>query len=265
MTGGGRRSGPMGTVPLPGAGAGRGSSAPARRAIGQTADGSPIYAGNLKLTRETAGRGGIHTILGGSGGQASNGTIAVQITGELKPSINPRSDAPNYNSLGPTIKSLGPEVNGPPTGLSSHGYEKAHLWGPGFGDEARDGIMLAPYEVNQIFQNDTMEEALRKLQEQVRADHGDDAKVLVTATATSHPTNTTTPIGEPVLAQVTYQFSIQSASGTQELATIHISVDKPPVTNPDVQIQLDAETANPHSDDAAVLLDALPKKTPRES
>lgn len=253
----------MNTVPLPGATASGAGGGAARRAIGITADGAPIYPGNLKLTMETAGTGGIRSIVGGSGGFASNGTIAVQITGELKEPI-PRKDAPNYNSGKPTIKSLGPEVNGPENGgLASAGYEKAHLWGPGFGDEARDGIMLAPYDVNQIFQNDTMEETLRKLQDQVRDQYGEDAKVLLTATATSHPTRTTPPIDQPVLAEVVYQFSIQSSSGTKDLATVHVSVDKPPVTNPDVQIQLEARAADPNSDDAAVLLDALPKKTPR--
>ena len=233
--------------------------APGTRAVGQTADGSPIYPGNLALTRETAGTGGIYvsSIKGGSGGPASNGTIAVEMSGELKPPI-PRKNAPNYNSLGPTIKSLGPEVNGPPSGLSTAGYEKAHLWGPGFGDEARDGIMLAPRDVNQVFQNQKMEEALRTLQDQVRAQHGDDAKVLVTARATSHPTNTTPPINEPVLAHVEYVFSVQKAGEEPKaLATVHIDVDKPPVDNPKTQIQIDAQPADPNSDDAAVLMDAL--------
>jgi hypothetical protein len=230
---------------------------PGTRAIGLTADGSPIYPGNLKLTMQTAGTGGIYvsSIKGGSGGQASNGTIAVQMSGELKPPI-PRKDAPNYNSLGPTIKSLGPEVNGPENGgLSSAGYEKAHLWGPGFGDEARDGIMLAPEAVNQVFQNQKMEEALRTLQEQARAQYGDDAKVLLTASATSHPTRTTPPIDEPVLAEVVYQFSIQKAGEEPRgLGTISIEVEPPPVTDPDKQIHISAERAN---DDAAVLFDTL--------
>lgn len=233
---------------------GTGEGGAPRRGLSVTADGAPIFPGNLKLTNETAGTGGIRTIQGGSGGQASNGTIAVQITGELKKPI-PRADAPNYNEKPPTIKSLGPEVNGPANGgLSSAGYEKAHLWGPGFGDEARDGIMLAPQEVNQVFQNQKMEDALRELQKRA----GEDGKVLVTATATSHPTRTTVPVDQPILANVTYTFSLQSGNDPpRELATVDISVDKPPVTNPDVQVQISARPANPGSDDAAVLLDAL--------
>ena len=260
-----RRTQHFSPIPVPGATASGGGTAGQPRAIANTPDGTPIYARGLKLTRETAGTGGIRTIEGGSGGQATNGTIAVRITGELRPSINPRSSAPNYNRRGDSIASMGPAVNGPPGGQSTHGYEKAHLWGPGFGDEARDGIMLAPYEVNQIFQNDTMEEALRVMQDQVRQQHGANATVIVTATAVSHPTRTTAPVDEPVLAQVTYQFSVQTASATTDLATIQVNVDKPPCTNPDVQIQISATAADPTSDDAAALLDALPKKTPRAS
>ena len=231
-----------------------------RRAIANAPDGTPILGGRLRLTRDTAKTSGIRHI---EGGRLPNGTIGVQITGELKPSIK-RSEAPNYNKGGDSISSMGPEVNARANGgLSTHGYEKAHLWGPGFGDEARDGIMLAPYQVNQIFQNDTMEEALRVMQHQVREQYGDSAKVVVTASAVSHPTMSTRPLNEPVLAEATYKFSVETAGGTKELATVHINVDKPPLTNPDVQIQISATAADGASDDAAVLLDALPKKTPR--
>ncbi len=59
-------------------------------------------------------------------------------------------------------------------------WELAHIWGPGFGDEAAAGIMWAPERVNQDFQNRGVEKWLRGLQ----AIHGPGV-VEITATAAS--------------------------------------------------------------------------------
>src|SRR5262249_30786024 len=43
------------------------------------------------------------------------------------------------------------------------GWQAAHLWGPGFGDEAAEGMLLAPPEVNLVWQNANVERLLRRL------------------------------------------------------------------------------------------------------
>ncbi len=61
-------------------------------------------------------------------------------------------------------------------------YEKAHLWGHGFGDEARDGIMFAPKEFNQFWQNQGIEDWIRELSEAARSKGGN---LVLRAKATS--------------------------------------------------------------------------------
>lgn len=203
-----------------------------------TPAGVVVSSARLPLSGRTAGTNGVRTIQGERG---PNGTVAVQISGVLLPGITPRTAAPNYNRRGAAINTLGPEVAG---------YQRAHIWGPGFGDEAEDGIMLAPPSVNLVLQNSRVEEALRDLQREA----GPGGQVLLTAKATSHPTATTPPLNEPCLAHVAYTFSIQRAGQPpQEVAEVDITVGKPPVTDPDTQIVIEASG----SEQAAVLLDTL--------
>jgi hypothetical protein len=104
------------------------------------------------------------------------GARTVEIEGKLLTPVKDRPrNAPNYNE-NQVWKDLRDEM-----GLK--GYEAAHLWGPGFGDEAAAGMMLAPHDVNQIWQNHGAESFLRGLADQAREVGG---QVRVTARATSH-------------------------------------------------------------------------------
>jgi putative RNase toxin 4 of polymorphic toxin system len=193
-----------------------------------TPAGVIVTSKTMHLGGDTAGRGGVRTIKGERG---PDGTTVVEITGVLRTPIRPRSSAPNYNLEGVRASDLQPEHPDVAT------YEVAHLWGPGFGDEARDGMMLAPEAVNQALQNRGIEDKLRELQ----AMAGANGTVLVTARATSHPTMTTEPRGHELLASVSYSFHIQQngnpAPPPQHVGQIDITVPAPPVTNPDVQIK----------------------------
>src|SRR4051794_10333839 len=103
----------------------------------------------LHLNRTTAGTGGIRRI---TGRHMADGSQMIEILGDLLPPITPRAAAPNYNRRLPAGRAIGlPD------------YEIAHLWGPGFGDEAWDGMMYAPREVNQEWQNQQVERLLRDL------------------------------------------------------------------------------------------------------
>lgn len=164
------------------------------------------------IDNRTAGTGGIERITGGTD---AFGARSVTIEGTLQDGIR-RADAPNYNDerhWGDLRKELGVP-----------GYEAAHLWGPGFGDEAAAGMMLAPREVNQVWQNDGAERFLRELGAEARAYGGE---VRVTATATSHGSDVRG--GDALLAEVNYRFSVvDSAGNVVDTKHVSVSVDPPP-------------------------------------
>lgn len=101
-------------------------------------------------------------------------------------------------------------------------YERAHLWGFIFGDEARDGIMYAPAELNQFWQSKGVETWIRELGDQVHAMKG---KLVLRARAESYsPAEITAAAagtgsageavraghGEYLLKKVTYELFIES-------------------------------------------------------
>jgi hypothetical protein len=108
--------------------------------------------------KETAGTGGIKSI---EKRADADGLYGVAIEGELKDPI-PREKAPNYNGSDKLIDPEGP-------GLNPEDWEKAHLVGPGFGDEAAAGLMNAPKEMNQFYQNRGVEGWMRDLHSAVKA------------------------------------------------------------------------------------------------
>jgi hypothetical protein len=191
-----------------------------------------LSSATMTLQGDTA-NGGIKTI---SGERAPDGTRTIKITGELGPKIARQDMEELFMTAGETGDS------------AVAGYHRAHLWGAGFGDEAADGIMLAPPSVNLTFQNQSVENALRELRDKAAP-----GVVLLTATATSHPDGAGRA-NEPVLAHVTYNFAIRMPNGeTKDVAQVDITVPPPPVTNPNVQIKREVSG----TEEAAVLLDSL--------
>ena len=104
-------------------------------------NGIPVQyeEGGVRLNRPTVGTGGIRKI---TGRLLADNALDFKIEGVLLDPIRPRTRAPNDNRQLPS---------GMDCGLPT--YEIAHLWGPGFGDEAWDGMMYAPRAVNQEWQN----------------------------------------------------------------------------------------------------------------
>jgi Domain of unknown function (DUF4157)/Bacterial toxin 4 len=161
---------------------------------------NPTYTWRLPVPGETAGRGGVAHV--GEAGVTPAGIRDVVIRGQLLPPML-RVTAPNYNASMPSAATL-PS----PHRHFVRGYEWAHLWGPGFGDEARAGLMLASGHVNRGLQSRGrvwgIEGYLRRLTEGVRSRGGD---VYLQANAVSFsdpPPGVPGPIGQPVLRRVTY-------------------------------------------------------------
>ncbi|WP_164845368.1 polymorphic toxin type 4 domain-containing protein [Pseudovibrio denitrificans] len=101
-------------------------------------------------------------------------------------------------------------------------YQRSHLWGFIFGDEARDGIMYAPAEFNQFWQSKRVEARIRELAEQATALKG---KLVLRARAESYSPGELAAAargtasagqsvragqGEYLLKKVTYELMIES-------------------------------------------------------
>ena len=150
--------------------------------------------GGNPLLLKTAATGGIRKLRIET---VKGGAIKVQYEGFIKPALtrtekSARSRlkkknveavtpiAPNFNEAG-YAKKLKPKE----LGLKGSKWERAHVWGPGFGDEGAAGIWLAPEIVNQGLQNHILEGFARKLRKKVKP--GDN--VVVSVEATSMPTS----------------------------------------------------------------------------
>ena len=151
--------------------------------------------------------------------------VQFDIAGEVKPSISPlRSDK------GMDFKD---DLPSPSTrrfnGHSLKGYERAHLWGHGFGDEARMGLMYAPKALNQVIQNNGFEKFIRDVQMLAQREG---KKVLCKCKAVSHPpkgnSNLSPGKGELLLSEVFYDVAYQTKDGKTLLARFVATVSEPP-------------------------------------
>ncbi len=126
-----------------------------------------------EFDQQIAGSGGIESIVAR---ETIDGNLTVQISGRVQPGTLARTKkaagpdkplAPSFNNkTGSLFKAdeLG--------GLSADDWERAHLWGPGFGDEAAAGLWYASEEVNQDLQNKVVEGFIRTLAEQAEENGG---------------------------------------------------------------------------------------------
>ncbi len=164
------------------------------------------------LSEKTSGTGGIQTI---TGYKNADGGVVVKIEGWIRNGIK---------RLG--FERMGARGVGE---IGLDGYENAHLWGPGFGDEARAGIMYAPRELNQAFQRLGIELRIRDLR-----DLGYD--VHLSATAEAYDKTTLGDLGyrlyrgEEVLKSVKYEVGVLDprTGEVRRLFDVEIHVDLPP-------------------------------------
>jgi hypothetical protein len=169
-----------------------------------------------------AGRGGIETI---TGRMSKEGERVITIEGRVLSGIENRTlNAPNFNKS--TSLFSAKEL-----GLSANDWEWAHLWGPGFGDEAAAGLMLAPKEVNQVFQNRGIEGYIRDIAEKARAVG---AEVRVKASATSWGSRTPggweVPKGVDFLQRAEYRITLELPDGSKHIAEVTLEAAEPPAS-----------------------------------
>jgi len=150
-----------------------------------------------------------------------NGPVHVKLAGRVQQGI-PRVLAPSYER---TMRRPGE------LGLPS--YRRLHLWGPGFGDEARLGIMYGPHEINAWWQNESVELVIRDLEKLTRDTEGE---LHLSARALSYGRDELPPeiaaklrAGEEFLQGVHYEFSVRARDGTVlEKWVVEFNVTKPP-------------------------------------
>ena len=189
--------------------------------------------------RRTAGTGGIERV---ETRFNALGAFAAKITGRLLTPI-PREAAPNYNKREPNRRmvdlqpALASYFKG--TGKTSAEaderafmiacrYDAAHLWGPGFGDEAVAGIMWAPDEFNRKLQNLLLEKLQRRWRAQL-ATKGYGIRVEATAVAFTREVLKRQGL-EPnlkFLEEVQYKVTVVSPSGTERTHLFGAYVSSP--------------------------------------
>lgn len=157
--------------------------------------------GSMRPSLDTAGTGGIKKITMNS---AKDGSITVTIEGELLEGTKRQkfeADLPL------------------PKEVDLKGYERCHLWGAGFGDEARDGIMYGPRKVNQWFQNRGVEKGLRNMRK-LAEESG--STIELVAKAESFPLQAHK--GHHILRKATYSFFERTAKGRKLIGEVDITV-----------------------------------------
>jgi hypothetical protein len=167
--------------------------------------GPIIIENGIRVPRDTAGTGGIKSI---SGRLNQDGSVTYTITGELKPPMVRRT-APNYNKQLPSARDI-----------RLPDYEIAHLWGPGFGDEAWAGMSYAPRTINQELQNQRVEKRIRDLRD-IAAKQ--EAKILVEATAVVSKWN-----GHDILNEAKYVITVELKDGSK-LNIAQVEIYAPPI------------------------------------
>lgn len=108
------------------------------------------------------------------------------------------------------------------------GWERAHSQGQGTGHESSFGILYAPREVNQGYQNRGIEQHIRDLLQQIDPN----VELILTTETIAHP-------GTSRLQSITYRIDAVGTDGTQtRLAEARIDVQDRR-DNPDVDISVD--------------------------
>jgi hypothetical protein len=185
-------------------------------------------SGSAVVRGETAGTGGIHMI---AGVRRADYSYEFVVEGEVLEPLN-RARAPNFNRQ--TSMFLTAEELGVP------GWDRAHLWGPVFGDEAAAGIMFAPQAINQRLQK-AIELTIRDAREMANSAGG---KVKLRAAARSHPTGYGTSFigqqrGGEFLAEVEYTVRVLDDRG-RELSVNRMTLEiGPPPHGKIIELELD--------------------------
>jgi hypothetical protein len=194
---------------------------------------APSLGGPLAdFERQTAGTGGIRSV---KKGPNFNSRFSVTIEGEIKdPMFRGKGTPPPGQIKAPDYNLSSSLVSPAEMGLTPADWQQSHLWGPGFGDEAAAGLMTAPTEMNQLFQNRGAEGLIRELYQEVKPAGG---RVQVKATATAWDLPTPGGWKPPgfqgeFLKEVEYRVHVELPGGASKDYVISIETKPPP--NPGV-------------------------------
>ncbi len=180
---------------------------------------NPPLVWRLPLPDETAGTGGIRQVSTQTG---PDGVVTAGVQGEIRTGIG-RQDMENALPRSGALPGLAANY--------LKGYARAHLWGPGFGDETAIGLMYASTHVNNFMQSlgrvRGIEGRLRELAAISRSLGG---STNVTVTGESYPDPPPGVPGRldvPVLKEVVYQVTIRTPDGRTDSGRGSIHVDPP--------------------------------------
>lgn len=194
--------------------------------------------------RRTAGAGGIDEI---SFLKDPDGRYAVKIKGKLQEGLyRGKGKAPANRIKAPNYNRSRKLVSNKEAGLTAD-WENAHLWGPGFGDEAAAGMMKAPRSVNQWYQNEGIEgwaRDLRKAAGAVPKAGGQGAQVEVEATAIAWDLQGKAwqPKAQvDFLKRAEYRVKLTTPAG--ETASVRVTIDVAPPPGNKVTVSFDPPTA----------------------
>lgn len=195
----------------------------ARDGFTVTAIVNPTLTWRVPRPGETSGAGGVSRVA--SMRDPATGELHAGVEGTIRPAQT-RATAPNFNEAMPRVGSL-------PAALRTYvqGFEWAHLYGPGFGDEARTGLMLASPQVNRLLQSlgrtRGIEGRIRELADIARA-RGGQVRARVIGESFPDPPEgvpaTLGRLGQPVLRRVEYRLTVVAPDGREMTGNAAIEV-----------------------------------------
>jgi hypothetical protein len=199
---------------------------------GPPPDVGPIVGGNVRplppriLTGDTARTGGIMRIRAAE--LLDEGyAILCRIEGWIvRLPAGKTSRLQNYNRSDRGLRRPSQLVV---EGVSLNNYQYSHLFGPRWGDEARDGLMLAPDALNQAWQNHGVETFIDNMALAAQR-HG--GRLFVVGTAKSFPRARMRGLRgrEFLLREVQYEIQVhipRETNGLETLLRVSVEIDHP--------------------------------------
>ena len=191
----------------------------------------PTSRANLPdFEHRIAGTGGIEKITAGKSAKEDGGGLFVTIVGMILPQRLARKskDVTKTRRAAPGFNQSDKLFSNKEAGLSNE-WQRLHLWGPGFGDEAAAGMMWGPRKVNLVWQNDSIENYIRQLATLNQA-RGGTTRVKATAVAweTPIPGGFKPPQGENFLKRVEYVVTLQRPGQPDTTVRVTLDVSPPP-------------------------------------
>ena len=177
-----------------------------------------------KLQRHTARTGGIIEVVG-QHLSADGGALSVRIRGVILDALPDRGKpggAPSYNKkqgwFGRAASDVSVKDYGGDVEVSLKGYQKSHLWGPRWGDEAADGMMYAPPDFNMKLVG-TVEAKVEILRDQTAA-QGGFVEVVATNTGFGPSRQVGLRQGENLLQRAEYEIRVSIPGRTDGLEMV---------------------------------------------